>query len=129
MKIIALILIVSMGFLGLNRFMVALEWMQPQSELSCSMDCCSSNDGYCCVDQEHGDDQETDEAADHEKAADNQNQCQGNCDCSYSIQIVAIGTFVQSPHEISPLTFDHGVYFDNSYGEYIEPHFQPPRMA
>lgn len=117
MKFIALILIVSMGFLGLNRFMIALEWMAPATELTCSMDCCTDAEGSCCGDQEHGDDQET------------ESQCQGGCDCSYSIQIVAIGTFIQSPLELSPRLIDHGAYHDNYHNEYLPPHFQPPRMA
>lgn len=123
MRFIAVILVVSMGLLGLNRFMVALEWMAPATELSCSMDCCGSQDSCCCGAQEQGDDQETEDESDHD------NQCQGGCDCSYSIQIVAIGTFIQSPIELSPLVFSHGIYHDNSYNEYLTPHFQPPRMA
>lgn len=123
MKILAFILIVSMAFLGLNRFMVALDWMAPATELSCSMDCCTDDEGSCCGDQEHGDEQETEDESDHD------NQCQGGCDCSYSIQIVAIGIHFQSPLELSPRLFDHGVYHDSSYNEYLNPHFQPPRMA
>ncbi len=123
MKILAIILILSLGLLGLNRFMVALKWMQPQTELSCFMDCCTGTEGSCCGDQEQNDDRET------EAGADNENQCEGNCDCAYSNQIVAIGTPIQSPLDLSPLVFYHGVYHDNYCGDYLPPLFQPPRMA
>ncbi len=61
MKFIAVILIISMGFLGLNRFVVALDWMQPQTELSCSVDCCADAEVCCCGNMENGDNQENEE--------------------------------------------------------------------
>jgi len=112
-----------MGVLGLNRFMSALDWMTPQAELSCSMDHCGGQNGCCCCDQ-HGDE---DQKPDHEPG--NGNQCQAACDCAYSIQIVAIGTPVQSPVELCPHLFVHGIYNEHYQSQYLPPHFQPPRMV
>lgn len=123
MKIIVFILIVSMGFLGLNRFMLALDWMAPQAELSCSMDRCGGQNACCCGDQENGEDQ------DSEDEPENGNQCQAACDCAYSIQIAAIGTHIQSPVELCPHVFVHGVYHEHYQSQYLPPHFQPPRMV
>jgi hypothetical protein len=123
MKIIAFILIVSMGFLGLNRFMSAFEWLAPQAELSCSMECCGGQSGCCCCDP-HGD---KDQNPDNETG--NGNQCQAACDCASFVQIIAIGTPVQSPVELSPHLFVHGIYSEHYQSRYLPPHFQPPRMV
>ncbi|MFO7670343.1 MAG: hypothetical protein R6W31_11845 [Bacteroidales bacterium] len=123
MKIIAFILMVSTGFLGLNRFMSALDWMAPQAEMSCSMDHCGGQNGCCCCDQ-HGDEGQK---SDH--GPENGNQCQDACDCAYSIQIIAIGTPIQSPVELSQHLFVHGVNSEHYQSQYLPPHFQPPRMV
>ncbi len=121
MKVLAAILIISMGFLGLNRFMDALDWMAPQTELSCEVDCCYSNDTSCCFDQEHEKNQDED--------PENTGQCQGACDCSYSIQIASMEIPIQSPLELSSKTYNHGSFHELYYFEYLLPHFQPPRKA
>ncbi|MCP4311648.1 MAG: hypothetical protein GY790_10330 [Bacteroidetes bacterium] len=117
MKICASILVVSMVFLGLNRFMEALDWMAPQTELSCDMDCCS---------------QQTEGCEDYEGCEDEQgeeNPCNCDCNCSPSIQIVAIGYHFPTSFELVPKAFDHGSYRDDYQSEYLSPHFQPPRIA
>jgi hypothetical protein len=111
MKGLAFILIVSMGLFGLNRFTDALDWMAPQTELSCEPD--------CCVDQEQGENQEKD--------TENTGQCPGPCDCSQSIQIASMEIPIQSPLELSSKTFNHGFFHELYYFEFLIPHFQPPR--
>ena len=115
MKGLSFILILSMGLFGLNRFTDALEWMAPQTELSCEMDCCCSDGTTCCDDQE--------------KDPENTGQCQGACDCSYSIQIASMEVPIQSPLELSPKTYNHGIFHELYYFEFLIPHFQPPRKA
>lgn len=119
MKVLAYILIVSMSFLGLNRFKVSLDWMAQETELLCSMDCCSS----------HGDEQESEDEAKAEDEPEKDMQCSGGCDCTSSIQILALGIHFQSPPELFPRTFNHGSYHEEYHFEYLLPHFQPPRMA
>ena len=117
MKTIASILIVSMVILGLNRFMEAMDWIVPTTEL------CSDTDYICCSDQCCEDDQESKGQEEKEQ------QCSGGCDCSYSIQIVAINQHLPHPGEMAPRTFEHAFYCINYQNEYFSPHFQPPRMA
>jgi hypothetical protein len=113
MKGLAFILILSMGLLGLNRFTDALEWMAPQTELSCELD--------CCIDQGQEENQEKD--------PENTGQCQSACDCSYSIQIASMEIPIQSPLELSSKNYNHGSFHELYYFEYLLPHFQPPRKA
>lgn len=122
MKFIAFILIVSMGFLGLNRFLVAGELLTAQSEMSCGMDCCCSQETSCCDDPEY-DHQESDDKAEKDL------QCMGGCDCSYSIHITAVATHVQSSIRLGSRFFEHGSIQNHYFFEYLPPHFQPPRMA
>ena len=123
MKAIAFILILSMGLLGMNRFMMAPERVTTQTELSCSMDCCTNHDACCCNDHAGEDGQAPEE--DPEK----EGQCSGGCDCSYSIQIVAMECLVQNPLELTPGAFDHTAFHNDYYFEYLFPHFQPPRKT
>jgi len=123
MKVLAYILIVSMSFLGLNKFKVSLDNMATQTELNCSMDCCSSHDACCCNE---------DESQDEAKAEDEPEKdirCSGGCDCTSSIQVLALGIHIQSPPGLFSRTFKHGSYHEEYYFEYLLPHFQPPRMA
>jgi len=121
MKGLAFILVLSMGLFGLNRFMDALNWMAPQTELSCKLDCSCSKDTSCCSNQEHGEDRDED--------ADDTGQCNGACDCSYSIQISSMEIPVLSPLELDSQTYDFGFFHELYYFEFLLPHFQPPRMA
>ena len=127
MRVLAFILIVSMGFLGLNRFMVALEWMAPQTEQTCSTDCCTSHDACCCSEHEEGDVQEIE--LETEDGTEKDTQCSGGCDCTYTVQILAIGIHFQASPELFSRTFNHGSYHEEYCFEYLLPHFQPPRMA
>ena len=115
MKVLAYILIVSMSLLGLDRFMVSFDRMAPQTELKCSMDCCSSHDACCCNEHEGGDEQDT--------------HCSGGCDCTYSLQVLALGIHVQASPDLVSRTFNYVSYHEEYHFEYLLPHFQPPRMA
>lgn len=120
MNKIAIILMMSMGFLWLNRFTVATNWKAANTEQSCSMTCCS--DGACCC----GDSEdESDIGAGTEKDT----QCTEGCDCSYSIQIVATGVHFQSSLELELQAIDYGSYGDLYHYDYLPPHFQPPRLV
>lgn len=119
MKVLAYILVVSMSLLGLNRSMVSLNNLAPQTELNCSMDCCSG----------HGDEQESEDEAKAEDEPEKDIRCSGGCDCTSSIQVLALGIHFQNPPELYPRTFNHGSYHEEYYFEYLLPHFQPPRMA
>jgi hypothetical protein len=123
MKVFAYILIVSMSLLGLNRSMVSFDNMAPQTEQTCSVDCCYSHDASCCNE---------DEAQDEAEAEDEPKKdirCSGNCDCTSSIQVLALGIHIQSPPGLFSRTINHGSYHEEYYFEYLLPHFQPPRMA
>ena len=120
MKMIAIILMISMGFLGLNRFTVATEYMAANTEQSCSMTCCSEG-AYCCGDH--------DEESDIEAGTEKDTQCTDGCDCSYSIQIVATGVHFQSSLEFELQSIDYCPFGDLYHYDYLPPHFQPPRLV
>jgi hypothetical protein len=117
MKGLAFLLILSMGLLGLNRFTMATDSVTPQTELSCNMDCCTNHATWCCNDHSS------------EEKPKKGTECSGGCDCSYSVQIVAMECPVQSPLDLTPRIFDHVSFQENYYFEYPFPHFQPPRIA
>lgn len=123
MKVLAYILIVSMSFLGLNKFKVSLDNMTPQTELNCSMDCCSSLDACCCNEHEGGDEHESEDVPEKDI------QCSGDCDCTYSLQVLALGIHVQASPVLVSRTFNYVSYHEEYHFEYLLPHFQPPRMA
>lgn len=113
MKIIAFILLVSMGLLGLNRFQVDGEPLSAQSEMHCGMDCCCSQDKSCCDDEEPEKDL----------------QCSNDCDCSYSIHVIAMTTHVPSSIRLNSRFFEYGSSQNHYFFEYLPPHFQPPRLV
>jgi hypothetical protein len=123
MKAFAFILILSMGLLGLNRFTMALDSVTPQTELSCSMDCCTNHDTWDC------DDHSSEEKQEPEETPEKGPECSGGCDCSYSIQILAMECLVQSQTDLTPRVFNHASFQENYYFDYLIPHFQPPRKA
>ena len=100
MKAIAYILIVSLAFMGLNRFMHGMENQMPVAEASCQMDCCGS---------------------DH--------QCPPGCDCDCCFHLTAINYQFMSLLGADMQTYHFGNYQDSYHFDYFIPLFQPPRLA
>ena len=123
MKLIAIILVLSMGFLGLNRFTLVPDQTGPSRVLSCTMDCCDDEGACCCNDHSKKNDQATDDGPEKEM------QCHGGCDCSFSIQVLATGIHLRSHLEPAHQAFYFGSLRDHYHFEYLAPRFQPPRMA
>ncbi len=108
MKAIAYILIVSLAFMGLNRFMHGMANPEPKAEVSCQMDCC-------------GDEETTEHGSDH--------QCPPGCDCGCCFHLTAINYQFMSLPGADVQTQHYGNYQDSYHFDYFIPLFQPPRLA
>jgi hypothetical protein len=115
MKAIAYILIVSLAFMGLNRFMHGMANPEPKAEALCHMDCCGSED-EC-----GGDEETTDHDPDH--------QCLPGCDCGCCFHLTAINYQFMSLPGADVQTYHYGNYQDSYHFDYFIPLFQPPRLG
>ena len=115
MKAIAYILIVSLAFMGLNRFMHGMENPLPNAEISCHMD-------YCAQEDDCGADKET---TDH----DPDHQCPPGCDCGCCFNLTAINYQFMSLPGADVQSYHYGHHQDNYYFDFFIPLFQPPRLA
>ena len=112
MKITAYILLVSLVLMGMNRFMHSIESPVNETEMSCDMDCCGSDDD--CEKEENS-------SADH--------NCPPGCDCGCCFQITAVHYQFISIPAVEVRSYHYGNYFNIYQFEYFIPLFQPPRLA
>jgi len=115
MKVIAYILIVSLAFMGLNRFMHGMENPMPVAEASCQMDCCATED------DSEKDEESTEHNPDHE--------CPPGCDCSCCFHLTAINYQFMSLAGAEMRTYHYGHFQDNYNFDFFIPLFQPPRLG
>ena len=115
MKAVAYILIVSLAFMGLNRFIHGMGNPLPEDEISSHMDCCADEDD-CGADEET-----TDQGRDH--------QCPPGCDCGCCFHLTAINYHFMSLIGAEMKTYHYGHFQDNYHFDFFIPLFQPPRLG
>jgi len=112
MKFFAYIALVSLIFMGVNRFMHGLQPHVDAVEMACDMDCCDSHDDC---------EKEEDSQSDH--------QCPPGCDCDCCFHITAINYQFISVLAAEVQSHYYGSYLNNYQFEFLIPLFQPPRPA
>ena len=113
MKLVAYILIVSLGLLGMNRFMELPHEVMHPVEHSGTTDCCCDHEDDC----QSGSEKDTSHA------------CHGECDCSCCFHITGITYQFISVPVATVQTYIYGDYINDYYFEFTTPLFQPPRMG
>lgn len=123
MKILAYIMVVGIGMLGMNRFAIVNHFNLAETEQSCGLE---SAGGAC--DGASGDEAESPRAGDKEEgdlAHTCPNDC--NCDCSCCYHIMAITYQFLSVPETTKQSHDYGIYINKYHFEFYIPLFEPPR--
>jgi hypothetical protein len=113
MKVVAYILVLAMGMLGMNRFTIGTEMHAHETEQTCCADPCADK-GEC--DQE-------------EDGKGHAHACPYNCDCSCCYHIMAISyQFIAIPLA-TVQSYHYGFYHNDYQFEFHTPLFEPPRIG
>lgn len=113
MKLVVHILIGSLLFLGVNRFLEHMDHAELQTELSCEIDCCASHN----------------DCEDKEGSSDRDHACPPGCSCDCCFHIVAIGYQFLNSATVAPQACYFGSYGNRYCFEYSIPIFEPPRLG
>ena len=125
MKLVAYILVIGLGILGMNRFMIGTQFVIEETEQTCHVECCGSGDGSAGMEKcEH----ET-ESGDAEEGNDLTHTCPKGCDCSCCYHITAITYhFISIPFS-TVQSYHYGSYINEYHFEFKTPLFEPPRFG
>jgi len=125
MKLIAYILVIGIGILGMNRFMIGTQFVMQETEQTCHIECCGGGDGSVGVEKYA---HET-ESGDEEDGIDLTHTCPNVCDCSCCYHIMAITyLFISAPFTMVQ-SYHYGEYINDYHFEYKTPLFEPPRFG
>ena len=124
MRITAVILILGLFSIGMNRFMDIMDLYPENQEKSSLMSCCHSGD-HTEDHQEEAHEQSSCCGSDQEE--DRDHHCGSSCDCTCCFHLVAISYQMTELPGISVLKHRYGIYY-NAYDFEFNTHLlHPPR--
>ena len=113
MKPIVYILIGSLLFVGVNRFLRHIDQVNVKTELVCDMDCCDTHE----------------EVDDQNQDSDGDRACPSGCNCDCCFHIVAIEYQFLTISVVAPRVYFFGSYSNEYNFHYYTPIFEPPRFS
>jgi hypothetical protein len=114
MKVLAYIMVFSIGLLGINRFAIDTHFTHEETEQCCGMEAGNSSCADACGDEDNN---------------DLTHACPNGCDCSCCYHIMAITYQFLSVPDVIQQSHHYGIYINEYHFEFYIPLFEPPRFV